>query len=225
MFAIYKKELKTYFTSMLGYLTIGFFLLLSILFFNGYFLGIRNTNDFSGFFSDLNTALLFIMPILCVRILAEDKKLSTYELLLTSPVSSIEIILAKYLAVLTFVSTGIILLIFYPILISFFVYVDFRIVLSNIIGIFLTAAFFLSIGIFSSAITDSYVLSGIISFGIFILLFMLSSVIKSLDQNWFAFLKEFSFLYHYEVFLSGLIELKNIFYLQLFYYGFFLQRT
>lgn len=212
MFAIYKKELKTYFTSMLGYLTMGFFLLLSILFFNGYFLGLRNTNDFSGFFSDLNTALLFIMPILCVRILAEDKKLSTYELLLTSPVTSFEIVFAKYLAVLTFVSTGIILLIFYPVLVSFFVYVDFRIVLSNMLGIFLTAAFFLSIGVFASAITDSYVLSGIISFGIFILLFILSSVIKSIDQNWFVFLKEFSFIYHYEKFVSGLIELKNIFY-------------
>ncbi len=212
MFAIYKKELKTYFSSLLGYLTIGFYLFLSILFFNGYFLGTRNTNDFSGFFGDLNTALLFILPIICVRILAEDKKLSTYELLLTSPVTSTEIIIAKYLGALTFVSIGILLLLFYPLFISFFVYVDMRIVVSNILGMFFTAAFFLAIGMFASALTDSYVLSGIISFGVFILLFILSSLLKSIDSNWFSFLKEFSFLVHYGAFSSGLIELKNIFY-------------
>ncbi len=212
MFAIYKKELKTLFISPGGIVTLGFYLLLSIIFFNGYFLGIRNTNDFSGFFSDMNTALIFILPILCARLMAEDKKLGTYELLLTSPVSSLEIILGKYLASLTFVSIGILLLLFYPVLLSFFVRIDFRIVISGFLGLIFTAGFFLSIGMFASAITDSYVASGLITFGIFILLFILSSFAKTLDLKWFNALKELSYISHYEAFVNGLIDLKNIIY-------------
>lgn len=212
MSAIYKKELKVYFTSPLGYVIIGVYLLLGIVLFNGYFLGVKNTNDFSGFFGDMSTALLFILPILCVRILAEDKKLGTYELMLTSPVSSLEIIFGKFFAVLTFVWIGITLLLFFPLLLSFFTEVEFGLIFSQYLGLILTTAFFLSIGMLASSISDNYVVVGLVSFGIFILLFILSSLIKTLDVAWLNRLKDFSFLIHYQAFSSGLIELKNLLY-------------
>jgi|YelNatPaOPRAMG01_1025707.scaffolds.fasta_scaffold00695_22 ABC-2 type transport system permease protein len=212
MLAIYKKELKTYFTSILGYAVIGVYLLLGIILFNGYFLGVKNTNDFSGFFGDMNTALLFILPLLCIRILAEDKKFGTYELLLTSPVTSTEIILGKYLAVLTFVIIGISLTLFFAVFIAFFTPVDWGIIFSQYLGLVFTAAFFLAIGMFASSIASNYVVVGIVTFAIFIFLFILSSLIKSIDLQQFNFLKDFSFLVHYQAFANGLIEIKNIVY-------------
>ena len=61
MLAIFKKELKVYFTSILGYAVMGIYLLVAGIFFYGYFLGVRNTSDFAGFFGDMNTAFLFII--------------------------------------------------------------------------------------------------------------------------------------------------------------------
>jgi ABC-2 type transport system permease protein len=122
MWSIYKKELKVYFTSLVGYIVMFLYLGLSVFFFFGFFMyNPESTSDFTGFFGMMDSLYLFIIPILTLRILAEDKKIGTIELLLTSPISTWSIILGKFLGVLTFVLTGASLMILYPVFLSFFV--------------------------------------------------------------------------------------------------------
>lgn len=212
MFSIFKKELRVYFTSLLGYTVMGIFLLIAGVMFSGFFLGVRNTSDFSGFFTDLNTVFLFIVPVLTLRILAEDKKIGTYELLLTSPVSSWEIIMGKFLSVFLFVLIGVTLLLFYPLVLAFYTTVEWGTVFSGYFGILCSLAFFISIGMFASALTDNYVVAGLLSFGLFLFLFIIAYFGEGTDNTVTRILKEVSYSTHYNQFAVGLIKAKDILY-------------
>ncbi len=212
MFAVYKKELKVYFTSILGYAVMGIYLLISGVFFYGYFLGPQNTSDFAGFFEDMNTAFLFIIPILTLRILAEDKKLGTYELLLTSPVSPWEIILGKFLGVFSFIFIGITILLFYPLVLNFYTSIEWGAVIAGYLGIIFSLAFFISVGMFASSLTDNYVVTGLISYGLFIFLYLISFFGSAPDSLISKIFKEISYSNHYSQFAAGLIKPKDILY-------------
>ncbi len=219
MFAVYKKELKVYFSSILGYASLGVYLVVAGIFFTGYFLGARNSSDFSGFFGDMNTAFLFIIPILTLRVLAEDKKLGTFELLLTSPVTPWEIVLGKFLGVLSFTAVGATLLLLYPLVISLYTAVEWGTVFSGYLGILFSLGFYVAIGIFASSLTDNYVVSGLLTFGFFILLFVISAFGNSPDSTVSRVLRELSYSTHYGQFASGLILPRNVLY---FVFGAFL---
>ncbi len=212
MLAIYKKELKVYFTSILGYTVMGIYLLIGGIFFYGYFLGPQNTSDFAGFFEDMNTAFLFIIPILTLRILAEDKKLGTYELLITSPVSSWEIIIGKFLGVFTFVFIGVTILLFYPAVLNFYTGVEWGAVAAGYLGILFSIAFFISVGMFASSLTDNYVVAGLISYGLFLFLYMVSFFGNAPDSAFSRIFKEISYSVHYSQFAAGLIKIKDLLY-------------
>lgn len=212
MFAVYKKELKVYFTSILGYAVMGIYLLIAGIFFYGYFMGSQNSSDFAGFFSDMNTAFLFIIPILTLRILAEDKKLGTYEILLTSPITPWDIILGKFLGVFTFVFTGATILLVYPLILTFYTGVEWGAVFAGYLGMLFSLALYVSIGMFASSVTDNYVVAGLLSFGLFILLFVIAAFGNAPDSMISKIFREVSYSNHYGQFASGLIKLKDLLY-------------
>jgi ABC-2 type transport system permease protein len=212
MLAIYKKELKVYFTSILGYVLMGVYLLIAAMFFTGYFLGIQNTSDFSGFFTDMNTVFLFIIPIMTFRILVEDKKLGTYELLLTSPVTAWEIILGKFLATFTFVWIGTSILLVFPLVLTFFTTIDWGEVLSGYLGILFTLSFFIAAGVFASSLTNNYVVAGLIAFVLFLVFYIIAYFGNAPDNLFSRILKELSYSIHYNQFAQGVITLKDILY-------------
>ncbi len=212
MIAIFKKELKVYFTSWMGYMVMGVYLVLSVILFHGYFLGDRNSSDFSSFFSDMNTVSLFIIPILTIRLLAEDKKLGTYELLLTSPVSSWQIVFGKFLSVFTFTLIANTILLLYPLILVFYTTIEWGSVISGYLGILFSTILFASLGMIASSLTDNYVVAALMSL-LFILLFMIVSFFaNSADNPLSNFLKELSYSNHYYQFATGLIKLKDILY-------------
>jgi ABC-2 type transport system permease protein len=213
MFAVYKKELKVYFTGILGYIVMGIYLLMAGIFFFGiYVFSASSTSDLSPFFGMMNSWFLLIIPILTLRILAEDKKLGTYELLLTSPRSSWEIIIGKFLGVLTFVLTGATLLLVFPLVLSFFAPIEWGAVLSGYLGMVFSLAFFVSIGMAASSFTDNFVIAGIISFGLFFMLFLISAFGDVQVEFLANLMREISFSHHYEQFAKGFISLKNFLY-------------
>jgi ABC-2 type transport system permease protein len=212
MIAIYKKELKVYFTSMLGYAVMGVYLLIAGLVFSIYFLGPQNTSDFAGFFMNMNTIFLLMSPVLTLRILAEDKKLGTYELLLTSPVSPWDIIFGKFLGILTFVVIGITILLLFPLILSFYTTVEWGAVIAGYLGILFSMALFISVGMLASSLTDNYVVCAVLSFGMVLLLLAVSMLGESGTGPLQQFFKEVSYSSHYYQFASGLIKLKDLLY-------------
>lgn len=213
MWSIYRKELKVYFTSLVGYIVMFLYLGLSVFFFFGFFMyNPESTSDFTGFFSTMDSLYLFIIPILTLRILAEDKKIGTIELLLTSPISTWSIIMGKFLGVLTFVLTGASLMLLYPIFLSFFVSVDWGTVVSGYLGMIFSLSFFVAIGLFASSLTDNYVIAGVVAFGVFFLLFIASSFKDVPVPILSKILTEISFANHYEQFARGIVQIKNMLY-------------
>ena len=120
MWAIYKKELKTYFLSPIGYVAIGIFMVMYSIFF--YLTTITYGSVFMGdlYYATARYGLLLIIPLLTMRIFAEERKNGTEQLLLTSPRSVTSIVLGKFLAAVTVILITLILSIIYPIIISFF---------------------------------------------------------------------------------------------------------
>lgn len=213
MFAIYKKELKVYFTTLLGYIVMAFYLLIAAGFFYGtYIFGSGTSSDFSSYFGIMNSVFLFIIPIITLRILAEDKKMGTFEILMTSPKSSWQIIFGKFFGVLTFVVVAASLLLLFPIMISFFAPVDWGTVFASFFGMILSLAFFVAVGMAASSLTDNYVIAGITAFGMFFLLFLIS-LFRDVPVEWLSSIfSEIAYAYHYEQFSKGLISVKNILY-------------
>jgi ABC-2 type transport system permease protein len=212
MTAVMKKELRVYFTSWMGYMVMGVYLIMSVILFHGYFLGVRNSSDFSSFFSDMNTVALFIIPILSIRLLAEDKKLGTFELLMTSPVPPMEIILGKFISVIIFTVLADTILLLYPLILTFYTTIEWGAVMSGYLGIIFSALLFSSLGMLASSLSDNYVVAALIAF-LFILIFMVISFFASSGGSPLSdILKELSYSNHYFQFASGLIKLKDALY-------------
>ena len=124
MTAIYKRELKSYLTSMVGYLFIFFILVLGGIYFSAYQLTAAYPK-FEYTLSALTFVFLISVPILTMRVLAEERKQKTDQLLLTTPVSVGQIVLGKYLALVTIFAIPMVIMCFYPLLMSKFGTVSF----------------------------------------------------------------------------------------------------
>ena len=212
MIAIFRKELKFYFTTILGYIVMAIYFFIGFIVFNNYFLQPQNSNSFSAFFSDMNTILLVAIPILTIRLLAEDKKLGTYELLMTSPVTPWGIMIGKFLGLFIFLSISVTLLWIYPLLISFYVPVDWGTVLAGYLGILASISFFIAAGMFTSSLTDNYVITGLLSFLLFLILFIISNFGNVTDNLFSNLMHELSYSAHYNGFANGLFKIQDIFY-------------
>lgn len=172
MFAVIKKELKTYFYSPIGYVFIGLFLLMFSIFFYVDVFKYQSTN-FEYIFYSGATILTFIVPILTMRSIAEERKSGTEQLLLTSPLSITKLVLGKFIAAtLIVVITEICTLLYFGIL-SFFGKPQITTALVTLLGFLLLAMSYISFGIFASSMTENQIIAGVITIGFFILTWFL----------------------------------------------------
>ena len=184
MWAIYKKELKTYFLSPIGYVAIGIFMIMYSIFF--YLTTITYGSVFMGdlYYATARYGLLLIIPLLTMRIFAEERKNGTEQLLLTSPRSVTAIVLGKFLAAVTVILITLILSIIYPVIISFFGTVNIPTLIVTIIGFLIVAMAAISIGMLASSITENQIISAIITVVVLVapwFLVDISSIFSSLD--------------------------------------------
>lgn len=202
MFAIYKKELKSYFLSPTGYITIGLFLLIFSLFFYLTTVSVGGYDIGNLYFNTARYGLLIIVPILTMRMFAEERKNGTEQLLLTSPRSITEIVLGKFLAgVSVIVITLIFSLIYYAIL-YFFKAPNLVPTLVMILGFLLVGMAAISIGMFISSLTENQIISAVVT----IVFFVSSWFLPNLNDN-FSIIDLMS---NYQKFPAGLISMSEV---------------
>lgn len=187
MLAIYKKELRSYFTSMMGYVFVAFFLvIIGIWFFvtNLY----SGSANFEYTLSSISFIIILLLPLLTMRLMAEENKQKTDQLLLTSPLSASSIVIGKLLAVFTVFSVAMVITCIYPLIMTEFGDVQLSTAYASIFGFTMLGAAYLAIGLYISSLTDNQVVAAVISFIVFlftILMDGLAGVIPSDNKTAF----------------------------------------
>lgn len=153
MFAIFKRELRAYFTSPLGYVFLAIFYAFSGLFFYIFALSVGST-DISSVFLMMFMVLMIFVPLLTMRLLSEDKKQKTDQLTLTAPVSLLSIVMGKFLAAYAIFAIGVAVMPVYGFVMSTFATVSWLPIWGNTVGLLLLGGIFVSIGLFVSSLTE-----------------------------------------------------------------------
>jgi len=243
---IMKKELRSYFSSPVAYIVAGIFLSISGYFFYtiltfftmlslqyqqspyGYMMRNINMNDYllNPLYSNLGVILLFVVPMITMRTLAEEKKLGTLELLYTSPIRIGEIIFGKFLAAFVVLLVMLLPTIEYPIVLILggVPGPETGPIFTTYIGIILLGASFIAVGVFASSVTENQMVAGSLAFGILLLLFVIGWARQSTGSTLSEILSYLSLVEeHYHNFLKGMIDTKDIiFYLTFIFFGLFL---
>ena len=182
MLAIYKRELKSYLTSMVGYLFMFFVLLIAGIYFSAYQLSAAYPK-FEYTLNAMTFVFLIAVPILTMRVLAEERKQKTDQLLLTSPVSVSGIVMGKYLALVTIYAIPIVVLATYPLIMSKFGTVAFGSAYTALLGFFLLGSANIAIGVFFSAITESQVIAAVLTFVFLFAFYMMNGISSFFSQT------------------------------------------
>ena len=211
MFAIFKKEVRFYFYSPIAYILIGLFVLMvSVFFYLGNIKGL--SADFTQMIGTISFILIFIIPILTMRILSEDRKNGTEVLYITSPISLSSMVIGKYLAMLFVFFVMVCVTIIYPIIIFAFGSPPIAPLISSYIGLILLGACFISIGVFASSLTENQIVSVIISFVCLLFIQLIDSLGGAVGGIVANMLHWFSLQSRYADFTSGQLSLASIVY-------------
>lgn len=162
MFAIYKKELRSYFVSPIGYIYVALFLAASSLLFT-YSVLYSGTCEVNNYYTFMLYLFVILIPLLTMRMLSEEKKSKTEQILLTSPVSLFDVIFAKYLAAFTMFAGTLLVSCLNFIILYFYGEPNTVIMFSTTLGILLIGSAFVAIGIFISACTENQLVSALVT--------------------------------------------------------------
>ncbi len=212
MTAILKRELSSYFSSAIGYIVLAvFYLFAGIYFFSASLY--RNSASLNNVFSNLFTVVAFLIPILTMRLISEDKKQKTDQALFTAPVRLSSIALGKYFAALILYVISISVTLLYAIVISFFVRPDWPVVLGNFLGLFLLGAALIAIGMFLSSLTENQVIAAVSGFAVAIFVIMMDFISSIIPVQFISnILRNISFTAHYSDFTMGIFNLVDVFF-------------
>lgn len=185
MWTICKKELRSYFTSMTGYVFIAFMLLLTGIYFTAYNMNMKYPM-FGYTLSSVTFAFLIITPVLTMRSLAEEKKQKTDQLLFTSPVSIGQIVLGKYLALAGVFLVPVIVMGFYPLIMSRFGTVSMPMAYSALLGFFLLGCANIAVGLFLSSVTESQIIAAVLTFAVLFVCYMMEGIESLFSETAYA---------------------------------------
>lgn len=218
MGAIFKREVNSYFNSLIGYIFLAAFFASS-----GVLFGITSvtknssdgllylTTDMSSLYSVLFIVLLVLIPILTMRTLSEDKKNKTDQLLLTSPVSLPALVLGKYLAAMLIYVLGVCMTLVYAIVLSFFAEVAWLEILGNVVGLLLVGSSFVALGVLISSLTENQVIAAVGSFVAMCGLYLISNIASIVPIDWIKkILSELAFADRYYKFTYGMFDFSNV---------------
>lgn len=201
MLAVLKKEIKSYFLSPIGYVFIGLFLAMCSVFF---YLDVilYGSLQFENMFYSVSAVLTFIIPILTMRMFAEERKLGTEQLLYTSPRSITSIVMGKFLASLFVIFVTEICTLFYLAILYFFGTPHIQTVLVTLLGFLMLSMAYLSFGMFASSLTENQIIAGVITIGFFIITWFLPNISTVFEP--------LSLINMFNKFPSGLIAIEEI---------------
>ena len=226
MFAIYKKELRSYFINPIGYIYVGMFLAVAALL-CCYFTLVVGSYDPSGYFFSMMIAFVILIPLLTMRLFAEERKMRTEQLLLTSPVTITGMVLGKFLAALTlFAGTMLVSCInFIPMYVladaersgASYDLVHIGPVTSQIVGcmiaLLLIGAAFIAIGTFISALTENQLAAAVLTIAVIGVMIGISFLNTLVDAYWLRTVLSFLSVYaRFAAFANGLFDFAAVFY-------------
>ncbi|MFC2163523.1 ABC transporter permease subunit [Acidobacteriota bacterium] len=244
IWAVCKKEVRSYFTSPIAYVAITVFLVLSGFFFqslmwwfntqsmqmarNPQYYQQLNINQmvYSPLFHNISIFLLLMIPLITMRLFADEKRTKTDELLYTSPISINQIILGKYFASL-FV---LLVMLFLNGLLSLFTFAfgnpELAPILNGYLGLFLMGAAFMAIGIFFSSVTENQIVAAILTFGTLLLFWVLNWAAASASGMMRDVLNYLSFFQHFDDMTRGILDTTDlVYYVSMVFFGLFLTHS
>ncbi|NLZ43557.1 MAG: ABC transporter permease [Clostridia bacterium] len=175
MKAIYYRELQAYFSSPAGYVFIGFFLLIS-----GFFFALTNllpgNSDYIDTLGSITFIFLIVVPLLTMKLMAEEMRHKTDQLLLTSPLRIAEIVAGKYLAAVTVFFITLLITGIYPLIMNFYGYIAVWEIVGGYIGFFLLGACFISVGLFISSLTNNQAVAAVATFATLLFIWIIDWV-------------------------------------------------
>ena len=227
--AIAQREIRAYFVSPLAYVVIGFFLLVTGFFFdlfvrsysmasvqagmNPFLAQQLNIHDalIRPLYQNFHVILLFIVPLVSMRLLAEEKKQGTAELLLTAPIRTSELVLGKFLGSLIFIAILLLLTVQYPLfLLGAGAAPPFGSFISAFLGALLLAAAFLSVGIFMSSLTENQIVAAVTTFVLLLVLWVIGYAGQMAGGALGDLFRSISLTENTEDFAKGVIDTKNV---------------
>lgn len=210
MGAIYRREMGAFFTSGIGYVFLAVFALFSGLFFSLGVIG-SGVSDMSPMFSSMFLIVLFLIPILTMRLLSEEKKNRTDQGLLTAPVSLPSIVLGKYFAAMTLFIIAESIVFIYSIIIALCGEVIWSTLLGNYFAMLFLGSAFIAIGLFVSSLTENQMAAAVISMFVLFILYLLDSLAASVPWEFLQkILLSLSFYSRYTEFTSGLFDFSSV---------------
>jgi len=231
VYAIYRKEMGHYFVSPVAYVVVAVFLIVAGFFFRLYMSyaiaqsvemamqGMASNMDVPGevlgaFFGLLSTLILFLAPMLTMGVFAEERKRGTMELLMTSPVTDLQVVIGKFLASLTLFAIMLLPTAFYVLYLCFHSEPrpPMAMVFAGYLGAMLLGASLLAIGSFISSLTESQLIAVVLSFGAILILWVLDFAVRGSDSVTGQVLQYISVIHHYDDFTHGIIDTSSLIY-------------
>lgn len=211
MIYIAKKEFGHYFVSPIAYIVISIFLLVTgWFFFTTFFL--YDQANLRNFFNLLPLIFSFVVPAITMRLFAEELNVGSYEILVTMPVTFLDVILGKFLASVLFVSAMLVPTLAYPIFISFLGQLDWGPVIGGYIGAVFLSAAFCAIGLLASSLTRNQIIAFIISMVICFSLTVIDKMLFFFPQTLLGVLNFLGTDYHFQNISKGVIDSRDLLY-------------
>jgi ABC-2 type transport system permease protein len=208
---IFRRELGAYFNSAVAYIVVTVFLLVcGYLFFSQAFL--VNEATMRDFFGITPLIFIFFAPAVTMRLLAEEKRTGTLELLITMPVGDWEVVLGKFLASLALLAVAILLTLAYPITLSFMGDMDWGTVAGGYLGLLLLGGAYLAIGLMASSWTRNQVVAFILAFAITFALYLAGKLLPLMPASLAPLVEYLSLDVHFANIARGVIDSRDIIY-------------
>ncbi len=210
MGAIFRREFGAYFTSSIAYIFLAVFWIFSGYFFFASCLSAATT-DMSNMFQSLFLIIIFLIPILTMRLFSEEKKQKTEQGLLTAPVSLGEIVFGKYFAALALYTVALLMPFVYALILSGFGVVEWGMVFANFLALFLLGASFIAVGELISALTENQIAAAVLSFIALMILYMIDVINSFISVSVVnTVLNTLSFYRKYYAITCGLFNVSTI---------------
>ncbi len=208
---IFRKEFRHYFVSPIAYIVISIFLLVTgWFFFSTFFL--YNQANLRSFFSLLPLTFSFIIPAITMRLFAEERNVGSYEILVTMPLTFVDVILGKFLASLAFVAAMLVPTLAYPITVSFLGQLDWGPVLGGYLGAILLGAAFCAIGLLASSLTRNQIIAFIIGMVICFSLTLINKMLIFFPESFLGVLEYLGTDFHFQNISKGVIDSRDMLY-------------
>jgi len=230
-YPIYRRELKSYFTSPSVYVCLALFFFLSGLIFYGILVDFSHASsdgeyrkergiEFVNFtllvvkqlFFSMNFLLVFVVPLFTMRLLAEEKKSGTFELLKSLPFTDWNIVIAKFLSAYSLIIAIVLASGYFVAVMLRFGQPEMPVVGVALLGLLLSAAAYTAIGLFASAITENQIVAAIVGLVTLLGFFLIGEIVPSSSGGWGRFLEVLSLRYHTDQFARGLLRLEDVAY-------------